>query len=406
MKIIVYEHVSGGGYAGQTVPLDVLSEGFGMLRCVVEDFKAAKHEVTVLLDSRISRLNPPVESDCTVPIFYSPEPKKFLRDIAQINDAVYVIAPETGQILQSYIELVEKTGKISLNCESQSIEKTADKTVVYETIKELGVTPKTVVLNLDDGLAKVKQKIKRDLSYPLVLKPAFGVGSIGISLVNDETQVSSAIEVIRIGSASERFIAQEFIRGEAASISLLSTGKKAMALTLNKQNVAITGSDASSRYEGGTVPFDHWLKKETFRVAERVVEAFHGLKGYVGVDVVLTEHKAFVVDINPRLTTSYVGLRKVARFNIAEALASAVVKGTLPSKPEIRGFSCFSKVETPKPTRAVFQKIAKSRDTVSPPFPLTEAKKSVALVIGEGATLVEAKLRLEEAKKRLCNIIS
>ncbi|HLN88767.1 MAG TPA: ATP-grasp domain-containing protein, partial [Candidatus Binatia bacterium] len=322
MKIIVYEHVSGGGYAGQPIPLHVLSEGFGMLRCVVEDFKAANHEVTVLLDSRISKLNPPLESDCAVPIFYSREPKKFLRDIAQINDAVYVIAPETDQILQTYVKLIEKTGKISLNCESQSIEEAADKTVVYETIKELGVTPKTVVLNLDDGLAKVKQKIKKELGYPLVLKPAFGAGSIGLSLVNDESQVSSAIEVIRIRSTSERFIAQEFIRGEAASVSLLSTGKKAMALTLNKQNVAIAGSDSSSRYEGGTVPFDHWLKQETFRVAERVVEAFRGLKGYVGVDVVFTEHKVFVVDINPRLTTSYVGLRKVAGFNVAEALAN------------------------------------------------------------------------------------
>ena len=95
MKILVYEHVSGGGYAGQDISPSVLSEGFGMLRCLVEDFKAAGHEVTVLLDARLSKLNPPIDADCIVPIFYPHEPEKFLISIAKINDAIYVIAPET-----------------------------------------------------------------------------------------------------------------------------------------------------------------------------------------------------------------------------------------------------------------------------------------------------------------------
>ncbi len=76
MKILVYEHVSGGGYAGQDISPSVLSEGFGMLRCLVEDFKAAGHEVTVLIDSRLSKLNPPIDADCIVPIFYPNEPEK------------------------------------------------------------------------------------------------------------------------------------------------------------------------------------------------------------------------------------------------------------------------------------------------------------------------------------------
>ena len=53
-----------------------------MLRCVVADFKAAGHEVTVLLDARLSKLNPPIEADCTVPIFYANEPQKFISNIA------------------------------------------------------------------------------------------------------------------------------------------------------------------------------------------------------------------------------------------------------------------------------------------------------------------------------------
>jgi predicted ATP-grasp superfamily ATP-dependent carboligase len=49
-----------------------------------------------------------------------------------------------------------------------------------------------------------------------------------------------------------------------------------------------------------------------------------GLSGYFGVDLVLGESadgsQDRVIEINPRLTTSYLGLRRLARFNLAQAL--------------------------------------------------------------------------------------
>jgi predicted ATP-grasp superfamily ATP-dependent carboligase len=407
LKVIVYEHVSGGGYAGQPIPQGVLCEGFGMLRSVVADLKAAGHEVTVLIDARLSKLNPPIDADCTVPIFYAKEPEKFLNNIAKINDAIYVIAPETDQTLQSLVELVEKTGKTSLNCESAAIGKVADKAVLYEKLQKNGFpTPKTLLLDLTYSLAQVKQAIKRELNYPVVFKPVDGVGCGGLSIVNRDAQVEKVVAKMKAESSSKRFIAQEFINGESASVSLLSTGKKAVAISLNKQNVTLAEPDKASSYDGGTVPFDHPQKQQALSMAEKVVGSFSGLRGYVGVDLVLAQDKPYVVDVNARLTTSYVGLRKVARFNVAEELVNAVLKGKIPTEPENRGVSCFSKIETDKPAIGVFQKATKLGAVISPPFPLNGNAKSIALVIGEADTLDDARLHLEEAKKRLCNIIT
>lgn len=136
MRIVVYEHMSSGGYAGLPISNSVLSEGFGVLRTVASDFKAAGHEITVLLDDRISKLNPPINADITVPIFYLQEVKSFLSNIAKINDAVLIVAPETTQTLQSLVELVEKTGKVSLNCESTAISKVSNKTVLCSSFRE------------------------------------------------------------------------------------------------------------------------------------------------------------------------------------------------------------------------------------------------------------------------------
>jgi hypothetical protein len=132
------------------------------------------------------------------------------------------------------------------------------------------------------------------------------------------------------------------------------------------------------------------------------VEAFAGLRGYVGVDLVLTEHRPYIVDVNPRVTTSFVGLNKVASYNVAEALINAV-NGKLPSNLQIKGFSYFSKIQTPSPTLASYQQAIELSEVVSPPFPLNEGKAS-ALLASQGETLELAEARLEEAKKQLLDI--
>ena len=406
MRLLVYEHLSGGGRAGQPISPSLLSEGFGMLRSIVSDFKSAGHEVTVLLDARLSKLNPLIVADCTIPIFYPKEAEKLLINTAKINDAVYVIAPETGQTLQSIVEFVEHIGNVSLNCDAGAIQKVADKTVLYETLKKNSVpTPNTLVLNVNGDLAEVKQIVRSKLSYPAMFKPADGVSCGGLSIVKEDAQVEKAIAKIKTESAGMHFIVQEFIDGEAASVSVLCTGGKTLAVSLNRQNVKVALPEAVSSYEGGTVPFDHPFKQEALKVGEKVVESFPGLRGYVGVDLVLTNEKPFVVDVNPRLTTSYVGLCRVAAFNVAEALVNAVLKRKLPTKQEINGFVYFSKVEAPKPAVSAFEKVAQIREVISPPFPLDDNDKACSLVAGQGESLENSRLRFEEAKKRLLNII-
>jgi hypothetical protein len=406
MKIIVYEHVSGGGYAEQPIPTSVLAEGFGMLREIVTDFTAAGHEVTVLLDARIAKLHPPLDVFCILPIYFNKESERFLKNVATINDATYIIAPETGQTLQSLVELAEQTGKISLNCESKAIKTIADKAALYEDLQKKGFrAPKTLVLNRSDSLAQVKQAIKRELSYPVILKPIDGVGCGGLSIIKEEIHVNTAIEKVKAVSNATHFVVQQFIVGEAVSLSLLCNDKKAMALSLNRQSITLAEPNETSSYDGGCVPFNHPLEQEALSLAEKIVESFSGLWGYVGVDLVLAKDYPYIVDVNPRLTTSYVGLSKVANFNVAEALINSVINGQLPFKHENRGFACFSKIETHISSAIIFQKAAQSYNIISPPFPLGKKTKSYSLVIGEGESLDKAKLDLEEAKKNLLNNI-
>jgi predicted ATP-grasp superfamily ATP-dependent carboligase len=351
-------------------------------------------------------LNPPINAECTVPVFYPQEVKNFLSNISKINDAVLIIAPETAQTLRSLVELVEKTNKVSLNCESNTISKVSNKIGLYHILKKNNLaTPKTLSFGVNDDLAEVKQTIKNKLSYPLVFKPEVGVSCSGLSIAKEESQLQTAVEKIKAESAENNFVVQEFIKGESASVSLLCAKGKVVAISLNQQTIRARSPEEASCYKGGLVPFDHPLKQDAFAIAEKVVGCFEGLKGYVGVDLVLAKDRIFVVDLNPRLTTSYVGLSQVAKFNVAEAIVEASVKGEFSIKPETTGHISFSKLETPKPTINAFNKAAQLHEVISPPFPLNDNQKACGLIAGKGDSMEHAKLHLEEAKNRVLNII-
>lgn len=407
MRVLVYEYVSGGGYTHQAIPPSILAEGFAMLRCVSADLKAAGHQVTVLLDERISRFNPPLDADCTIHVSSGVLPQEIISTTAANNDAILIIAPETEQILQKLVKVVEQTGKTSLNCTSDAIATFSGKAQLTDYLQKNGYsTPKTLILETGKVPEDLKVAITSQLNFPLVFKPLDGTSCNAISRVKTAQEIEAAIQKIKNQSSCSRFIVQEYVTGLAASVSLISNGEKAVAVSLNKQQITLQGPDGESFYEGGCVPLEHPLKARALSVAEHLVESFPGLRGYVGVDVVLADDGVYVVDVNPRVTTSYVGLHATSAFNLAEAIVEAVTLTKLPEKCPYSSVAFFAKYQTIKPTEAAFQKISKQEAVVAPPFPLDESRGATTMVIGKGDSMQDACLRLEEAKKSLHSILS
>jgi predicted ATP-grasp superfamily ATP-dependent carboligase len=407
LKLLIYEYVSGGGFADKPIPSSMLSEGFSMLRTLISDFKAAGHSVTTVLDSRLAALNPPMAADCVVPVSSFQEAEAAIQKISESADAIYIIAPESNQVLQSLVADMERAGVSSLNCRASAIKKVSDKAAILERAKEMGVpTPATVIVSAFDDVAEIKQTISGRLDFPLIVKPVDGVGCGGLSVIRNENQVASAVAKLISESSSKYFMAQELIHGTAVSVSLLSNGSEALPISLNKQNVSLKPPESISTYNGGQVPFNSPLKREAFAAAKTVVKSFHGLRGYVGVDLILTEKEAAVIEVNPRLTTSYVGVRKVVGFNPAQAIINSILERELPLSSQSAGCAFFSKVKTPKPTTEALQESYTMDEVVSPPFPVPEDGTAYAFVVSYSATLKEAKARFHEAKKRLRNIIS
>lgn len=125
---------------------------------------------------------------------------------------------------------------------------------------------------------------------------------------------------------------QRYVHGTAASVSLLADGRRAVPLAVNAQRVIASSGFC---YRGGRTPLEHPLAAAAVDAAMRTCAALPGLRGYVGVDLVLTDAEPLVIEVNPRLTTAYLGVRAALDENVA-ALALAACDGRLPVQPIAR----------------------------------------------------------------------
>ena len=159
----------------------------------------------------------------------------------------------------------------------------------------------------------------------LIIKPLIGVDCEDIVIIDDIKDLSYDLE--KIFAPGSRIIVQEYIEGTDVSVSLISDGSKAIPISLNRQFIDIKNDKGT--YWGGKLPFDSKYKDEAFEIATKAVEAIEGIKGFVGVDLLINAdekdvYSVYVLEINSRFTTPYVGLSEIANFNITKSIIDLI----------------------------------------------------------------------------------
>ena len=114
---------------------------------------------------------------------------------------------------------------------------------------------------------------------------------------------------------------ERYMPGLPASVALLCGPSGNITLAPCKQRLS---DDGRFRYLGGESPLAAGMTDRAAALAQRAIAALPETVGYVGVDLVLGHDphgsEDAVIEVNPRLTTSYVGLRAAAQSNLAEAM--------------------------------------------------------------------------------------
>jgi predicted ATP-grasp superfamily ATP-dependent carboligase len=131
---------------------------------------------------------------------------------------------------------------------------------------------------------------------------------------------------------------QPFAKGHPMSASyLVDSDARAWLIGIGEQRMVVTNGQFA--YRGGCIPSTTHVDPRPLRAA---VESVPGLRGFVGVDFVWDEpgRRAIVLEINPRPTTSVVGLtRLLPPGRLASAWIGAFEPGSAGASflPELAG---------------------------------------------------------------------
>ncbi|MDD1665990.1 MAG: ATP-grasp domain-containing protein [Methanomicrobiales archaeon] len=250
-------------------------EGAAMLRVLSESFGHIGYEVVTPESGDLNRELERLAPDCDVGL---------------------VIAPD--HLLFGFTRILEELTR-NIGCSSLVTAVCADKVRTGAILRRHGIP---VPESVDSGSR--------------VLKPIRWCGSMGVRITEEPP--------------GEEEFAQRYIEGEHLSASLVGSmnvgeaclyysGKPPLALALNRQEIEV--KEGVFHYFGGETPVDHPRSGEILAIARKTVTVL-GCQGYAGVDMVVGD-QIYVVDVNPRITTSIIGIAAVMEEEIAGILVEA-----------------------------------------------------------------------------------
>lgn len=305
--IFICEFITGGGLNHSDLPYDLAVQGELMRDALLSDLSLLGYRVRTTVDARL--ISPLHCESCRI-VNAQDDPWQIWADEMQQADAVWVIAPETDGYLQRMTTLASTYHKTIIGSGLAAVKAFTSKHHTYQLLQQSAI--KTVPTYLYERWAG--RDWPKEQSTHWLAKPNDGAGCA-------ETVCFADAEGLRHwiiqNNKQKTHIIQPFLEGVSASIACVVHQGKAQLLSCNEQLIVIDHNGL--RYEGCIVNgmCEHWEAFEN--LANKIAPLLPDIAGYVGIDLIVSDagKQLTVVEVNPRLTTSYIALGEAIKANPA-----------------------------------------------------------------------------------------
>lgn len=301
-----------------------------MRNALVSDLSALDNiEIVTTVDARLDANK--LAMATAFPIDARANPIEIWQALIKTCDAALIVAPESDGVLSKLTHMVEASGVLNLGCTQHAVDMTSNKYDTFIKLKSAGIM--TIPTMMADAFLMLGFNDSSPSQAGYVLKPIDGAGCEQTMFFNDQALVHEWLR--QTACQNQRYIVQPFQTGIPASMSLLCRDGLAWVLSCNQQKIVIKDSQYM-QLEGVIVNELSAQRGDFERLADSIALAMPTLNGYIGVDVVVNENKFIVVEINPRITTSYIALSQSLGSNPMRMILDLADKKkqafTLPNK--------------------------------------------------------------------------
>lgn len=271
--------------------------------CALVDDLSQFSETTVVLEPRFD-----ISLQCNRAISFRSDQPLWAQWVSAARDcdAALIIAPESDGILAKGVAALRSSGVDVVAGSGDFLRVASDKLLTAQVLHSSGVAHPPYIAVEDERMIGVVAGFEK-----FVVKPRDGCGTMEVRAFRDFREARKSMHM---GS-----IMQGWMPGQNVSIALLSSGNYQTLLPAVSQNI----NTGNFQYFGGCGPLDDEAQRRATALAARAIAAMPPTaRGFVGLDLILGEQPSddCVIEINPRLTTSYVGLREMIHGNLAARL--------------------------------------------------------------------------------------
>ena len=264
------------------------------------------------------------EADKTVvtPLVYDENYIPFLLNYCKENkvDAILSVYDVDVPVLAHYRKEFSDIGTRLVISDEKFVRICNDKWLSYLYLKENGIkTPKTYI-----SLQSVKDELKNNqLTFPLIVKPRYGNGSIGLSVAYDEQELDALFYLTEKSihrtwlkyeskQSNEIVIVQELLNGEEYGLDIIkdlqgnyqnTIVKKKLAMRAGETDSAIVEEDANLKALGEK------LAKISKHIANLDCDAF------------IVNGEVYILEMNARFGGGY-PFSHIAGVNLPKAIVN------------------------------------------------------------------------------------
>lgn len=308
-RIFIHEFLSGGGAAGDAAETaELLPQGRAMRDALLADLLRVPELAVTCAVSPLAGL-PVAHSRLAAAAAHAGEPTlAFVQRQAALHDLAWVIAPESDGVLSALHAAVGAPRWVG--CDAAAIRVASSKRATLQALAACGIT--TPLNFATDAAAGTRW----------IVKPDDGAGALATRV--HARHADALADFSQRHAAGQSATLEPFVEGEALSVSLLAAPGFVQPVAFNRQQIAIDGA-GHLRFDG-VHPNAIDMRRDARAVrlhtlALDVKRALPGLRGFVGIDLVWhAERGPVVIEVNPRVTSAYVGLSAALGRNLAEEI--------------------------------------------------------------------------------------
>lgn len=292
-----------------------------MSHAIINDCLQAQCDISVMLDHRIQP-DDRLQQHSSLHYFITHNAAQYQshwQHCLDTCDAIIIIAPEAKQCLTTLHQQASQYPILRWGSSLETLRITSDKQRCHHILQPYQLSVPNSVFATD-----WPEQYFHSING-FIIKPIDGAGCLNTFFCSNHDEVNITL------LDHPHSVIQPFIPGHNLSLSLLYTEQQVCVLSINQQHISTHNRqlklDACTVNPSSSHDFS---VEQAYALARRLHQALPGLWGFIGIDIIVNKDMVYIIDINPRPTTSYCGLHPSLQTNPMTLLLDTLSQKPLP----------------------------------------------------------------------------